>query len=33
LAEAGADAVVPRITDVSEAVIDDLYRRHIRSHA
>jgi len=33
LREAGADAVVGRIADVSEALIDDLYGRHVRSHA
>ena len=33
LLEAGADAAVPRLADVSEAVIDDLYRRYMRSHA
>jgi beta-phosphoglucomutase-like phosphatase (HAD superfamily) len=32
LLETGADAVVPRIADVTEAVIDDLYRRRMRSH-
>ena len=32
LREAGADAVVARVADVSEALIDDLYRRHV-SHA
>jgi beta-phosphoglucomutase len=33
LLEAGADAVVARIADVSESMIDDLYRRYMRSHA
>jgi len=33
LLEAGADAVAARIADVSDALIDDLYRRHMRSHA
>lgn len=33
LLEVGADAVVSRIADVSDALVDDLYRRHVRSHA
>lgn len=32
LLEAGADAVVARIADVSDAVVDDLYRRRAGSH-
>ncbi len=32
LLEAGADAVVARISDVSDALVDDLYRSHVESH-
>jgi beta-phosphoglucomutase len=32
LIEAGADAVVPRIADVTDALLGDLYRRPRRSH-
>jgi HAD superfamily hydrolase (TIGR01509 family) len=32
LIEAGADAVVARIADVSDALVDDLYRRRALSH-
>jgi HAD superfamily hydrolase (TIGR01509 family) len=32
LREAGADAVVARIADVSDALVDDLYRAHSKSH-
>jgi HAD superfamily hydrolase (TIGR01509 family) len=32
LREAGADAVVARITDISDALVDDLYREHSGSH-
>jgi HAD superfamily hydrolase (TIGR01509 family) len=32
LLEVGADAVVARIADVSDALVDDLYRRRIGSH-
>jgi beta-phosphoglucomutase-like phosphatase (HAD superfamily) len=33
LVEAGADAVVARIADVSDALVDDLYRRRVGPHA
>ncbi|HMI89297.1 MAG TPA: HAD family phosphatase [Polyangiaceae bacterium] len=32
LREAGADAVVSRIADIDDALVDDLYRRHLGSH-
>ena len=32
LLEAGADAVVARIADLSDALTADLYRRHVESH-